>query len=369
MSTLGAIVMLSALVFFVMVHEAGHYVSARLTGMKVTEFFFGFGPRLWATVRGETTYGVKAIPAGGYVRITGMNPFESVDPADAGRTYREKKFWEKSVVVLAGVALHFVMAYLIVLLVIALFGVPTGEVQLTVAAVVPESPAAASGVQDGDRIVTLDGEAITDWGVLVEEIRGRPGSPVVVIVERDGELVSLSPVIGDTHPDSGEKVGYFGIVPEVTREFVGPFRAAGMAGRELITMIATAYEALFNLVRPDSLAKLAAVFTDGGESLPDNLRPTSPLGVAQIGAQVGALGLERFLVIMAFLNVFLGVLNGLPIYPLDGGHFAVAIYERVTHRRADVRKLAPIAAMVVVLLVFIGMVGLFLDIVNPINFG
>ena len=368
MSALGAIVMLGGLVFFVMVHEAGHYFSARLTGMKVTEFFFGFGPRLWATVRGETTYGVKAVPAGGYVRITGMNPFEDVDPADIGRTYREKKFWEKSVVVLAGVALHFVMAYLIILLAISLFGVPTGQLEMTIAQVVPDSPAAASGIRAGDDIISLDGKAITDWNELVREIQARPGSSAIVVVSRDGELVELNTIIADTHPD-GDEVGYFGVVPEATREGVGLFRAAGLAGREVVSMTATAYEALFRLVRPDSLAKLASVFADGGQSLPNDLRPTSPLGVAQIGAQVGAIGMERFLVIMAFLNVFLGVLNGLPIYPLDGGHFAVALYERVTHRRADVRKLAPIAAMVVVLLVFIGMVGLFLDIVNPINFG
>ncbi len=367
MSFLGALVMVGGLVFFVMVHEAGHFFSARLTGMKVREFFFGFGPKLWATTRGETTYGAKAIPAGGYVRIVGMNPFEQVEASDLGRTYREKKFWEKSVVVLSGVFLHFVMAYLIVLFVIAFFGVPT--LQPAVRDVAEDSPAAAAAIQAGDRIVSFDGMAIEDWETLVEVIESHSGETVSVVVERSGSRVELVARIAAENPNTGRQVGYFGIVPVQERVDVNVFEAAGLAGRELGRMVGAAYEALFNLVRPDSLAKLATVFTDAGESLPDELRPTSPLGIAQIGAQLEVIGLEQFLVIMAFLNVFLGVLNGLPIYPLDGGHFAVAVYEKVTHRQADVRKLAPIAAMVVVLLVFIGMVGLFLDIVKPIDLG
>jgi len=361
--------MLGALVFFVMVHEAGHFVAARLTGMKVTEFFFGFGPRLWSTKKQQTEYGVKAIPAGGYVRITGMNPFEQVDPADVGRTYREKKFWQKVVVVLAGVALHFAMAYLLMLATLMVFGLPTGEFLLSVGRVAEASPADASGLQEGDRIISFDGASVSGWDDFVDAIQSRPGQNVVVVVQRDDQIVRLEATIGNRHPDSGEVIGYLGIVPEEQRRSVGIIEAVGVAGRELLAMIGAAYEALFNLIRPSSLAKLAAVFTDAGQSLPDELRPTSPLGVAQIGSQVGVIGLERLLIIMAFLNVFLGVLNGLPIYPLDGGHFAVAVYERVTHRQADVRKLAPVAAMVVVLLVFIGMVGLFLDIVNPIDLG
>src|SRR3990170_210302 len=105
--------MLVAVVASVMIHESGHYFMARATGMKATEFFFGFGPKLWSTQRGETEYGVKSLPLGGYVRIIGMNPLEEVAPADMGRTYREKKFWEKSVVVLAGVGMNFLIAFLL----------------------------------------------------------------------------------------------------------------------------------------------------------------------------------------------------------------------------------------------------------------
>lgn len=360
--------MIAVLVFFVMVHEAGHYVAARWTGMKVTEFFFGFGPKLWSTVRGETEYGVKAVPAGGYVRITGMNPLEEVDPSDVGRTYREKKFWEKSVVVLAGVFLHFAMAYLIVLGLLVSFGVPTGSLLPTVDQVATDSPASLTGLEADDQIVSLDGVAISGWDQLVRMIHSRGGQEVAIVVDRAGERVTLTTRLG-TRPDEASGTGYLGIYPTLERQDLGLVEATGMAGRQTLGMIGTAYEALFRLIQPSSLAQLGGAFFDGGESLPDELRPTSPVGIAQIGSQAQELGLERMLLLIAFVNVFLGVLNGLPVYPLDGGHFAVALYERVTHRQADVRKLAPVAAMVIILLLFIGLVGLFLDIVNPIDLG
>ena len=116
----GAIAFVLALILFVVIHEAGHFFAAKASKMKVTEFFVGFGPRLWSTVRGETEYGFKAIPAGGYVKITGMNPFDEVDPADEGRTYRGKTMTQKLVVILAGIAANFLLAYLILW---GLFGV------------------------------------------------------------------------------------------------------------------------------------------------------------------------------------------------------------------------------------------------------
>src|SRR3972149_10275965 len=107
----------------VMIHEGAHFLAAKATGMKVTEFFFGFGPRLWSTRRGETEYGVKAFPLGGYVRIVGMNPYEEVAPEDFGRTYREQPFRAKAIVVLAGVASHFVVAFLLFFVVASVLGV------------------------------------------------------------------------------------------------------------------------------------------------------------------------------------------------------------------------------------------------------
>ena len=139
----------AAIVLFVTAHEAGHFFAAKATGMKATQFFFGFGPKLWSTQRGETEYGVKLLPLGGYVRIIGMNPLEEVAPADVGRTYREKKFWEKSVVVLAGVGMNFLIAFIIFFGIILANGVP--EAQPVVDEVVPTVLVSDDEVEDAGR--------------------------------------------------------------------------------------------------------------------------------------------------------------------------------------------------------------------------
>ena len=110
---LGGFITVFGIIAIVMIHETGHFVAAKKFGMKATEYFFGFGPRLWSTQRGETEYGIKAIPAGGYVRIIGMSPLEEVAPEEEHRTYRGKPFWQKSIVVMAGVASHFVIAFIL----------------------------------------------------------------------------------------------------------------------------------------------------------------------------------------------------------------------------------------------------------------
>src|SRR5690606_1249698 len=163
---IGGLIAVVAIVLFVTAHEAGHFFAAKATGMKATEFFFGFGPRLWSTKKGETEYGIKAIPAGGYVRIIGMNPFEEVAPADVGRTYREKPFWKKSVVVLAGVGMNFLLAFILFFGVILAMGI--SEPVPVVADLVQTSggePVAAerAGLQVGDRIVAVDGVAYDEW--------------------------------------------------------------------------------------------------------------------------------------------------------------------------------------------------------------
>ncbi len=151
-----------AIILFVTAHEAGHFVAAKAVGMKATQFFFGFGPKIWSVHKGETEYGVKALPFGGFVRIVGMNPLEEVEPKDLGRTYREKKFWEKSVVVLAGVGTNFLLAF------VMFYGVAVAGglmEQVPVAGtVVADSPADEAGMQVGDVITSIGGLAIDEWG-------------------------------------------------------------------------------------------------------------------------------------------------------------------------------------------------------------
>ena len=170
---LSAVIVIVGIIAMVMIHEGGHFVAAKAVGMKATEFFFGFGPKLWSVQRGETEYGVKAIPLGGYVRVVGMNPYEEVHPEDEGRTYRERPFWAKSVVVLAGVASHFVVAFVLFLLVFSVVGI--SKLSTTIDEVSPTvegstSPALIAGLRPGDEIIALDGLETPDWGVLIDTI-------------------------------------------------------------------------------------------------------------------------------------------------------------------------------------------------------
>ena len=368
---LGGIFMLVAVVASVMIHEAGHYFAARATGMKATEFFFGFGPKLWSTTRGETEYGIKAFPLGGYVRIAGMNPLEEVDPADVGRTYREKKFWQKSFVILSGVFLHFVIAYVVILSAIIGFGIDNPDAPLAEISVVQSTleggtatPAAAAGIKPGDTVVNVDGIAVGSWDEIRQALADRPNASITITVDRVGELLTLSTTLASvTDPATGLEVGYLGVSPAYERESVGFFQASGLAGRAFVNITGRTFEALGNLVKPSSLAQLGGAFF-GNTDVPNEIRPVSPVGIVRLGAESD---FELMVSLVAMVNIVLGIFNGLPLYPLDGGHFAVAAYERITRREADVRKLAPIAAAVMALVLFLFSVALLLDIVNPIS--
>jgi len=368
----GGVIMLVAVVVSIMIHETGHFVAARATGMKVTEFFLGFGPKIWSTTRGETEFGIKAIPLGGYNKIAGMDPLEEIAPEDIGRTYRDKKFWEKSVVVLAGVFLHFLLAYLIFFGILIGYGIENSDRPLTtMGAIQPTlddggaSPAAIAGLQVGDRIMSVDGVPVSDWDQLAALIAERPNQEVSLTVLRDGTTVELDTTLASTVNKRGETVGYLGVSPEYRRESVGVFRAAGLAGRAVGTTTVETITALGNLVRPSSLARLAGAFV-GNTDVPNDIRPVSPIGIVHLGE---GLDFQALLALIGLINIVLGVFNGLPFYPLDGGHFAVALYERVTGRKADMRKLMPVAAAVMILVIFLFSVSLLLDIVNPISLG
>ena len=350
-----------AIVFFVTAHEAGHFFAAKAVGMKATQFFFGFGPKIWSTQRGETEYGVKWIPLGGYVRIVGMNPLEEVAPGDAGRTYREKKFWEKSVVVLAGVGMNFLLAFLMFYGILVINGVP-GEPIPVVGVVVEDSPADAAGLVEGDTIISINGESVTDWTDATDAlVAAGPGSAEVV-VERDGETVVIEAELVENENVPG--AGFLGVSPVVPQEEIGLIQAIGLSGQLVWGAITDTFNALFNMIRPSSMAQYIGVFF-GDTDVPPEIRPVSPIGIVSIGSQVE--NAAFFIGILASINVILATINLLPFFPLDGGHFAVALYEKITGRQANIRRLAPIAVAVVGLFIFLGFVAIILDVTNPIN--
>ena len=359
----GGIAAAVAIILFVTAHEAGHFLAAKATGMKATEFFFGFGPRLWSTKRGETEYGVKALPLGGYVRIIGMNPLEEVEPEDMGRTYREKKFWEKSVVVLAGVGTNFLIAFVMFWGIFVANGVP--EPTTTVSEVVPDSPAAAAGMEPGDQVVAIGDVVVTSWEDITTGLTEAGPGATTVEVDRGGSFVTLDADLAESEAIPG--AGYLGVSPEVVDMPVGFFEGIGMAGQAVWGGIQDTFYSLYQMFRPSSLAQYFSVF--GGDTDVDpEIRPVSPIGIVSIGSQTAG-DMSAFLAILAYVNVILATINLLPLFPLDGGHFAVALYEKLTGRQANMRKLMPVAAAVIGTLFFLGFVAIILDIVNPISFG
>jgi membrane-associated protease RseP (regulator of RpoE activity) len=359
---IGGIAAAVAIILFVVAHEAGHFLAAKSVGMKATEFFFGFGPKLWSTKRGETEYGFKALPLGGYVRIVGMNPLEEVAPEDMGRTYREKKFWEKSFVVLAGVGMNFLIAFGLFAGVYMATGVT--EVVPTVEEVVPGSPAETAGLVPGDTIVAVGEHTIATWEQATSALADVGPGPVTISVDRGGSILSFPANLTESETIPGS--GYLGLRPTLVNLPVGPIASVGMAGQAVAEGVGHTFHALYQFFRPSSLAQYVGVF--GGQTdVPDEIRPVSPIGIVSIGGQIGSVA--GFLAIMAYINVVLATLNFLPLFPLDGGHFAVALYEKVTGRQANVRKLMPVAAAVIGTLLFLGFVAIILDIVNPISLG
>lgn len=384
---MGTAVMLIGIVLMIVIHEGSHFAAAKAFGLKATEAFFGFGPRLWSMTRGETEYGIKAIPLGGYVRIIGMNPLEEIDPEDEDRTYRSAPFWQKSIVVLAGIFSHFVMATLLLITVFAIWGgVATDETgdripTLTLSAIAPTTPAGAvspattAGFEEGDLLLAYDGTQITSWDHFVDRVRADGEETVLIGFDRDGvageSLTTLAfadmPVIVDgaiVTDENGdvvtEVVGYFGAYPEILREQMGVFGVVGAAFRGVGEAMVQSVQGLWQLVI--GFPNLFMSVFGGNEEVLDEVRPISPIGLARLAGPM-----ESTLMMLALVNVFVGVLNFIPLYPLDGGHFAVALYEKIRGRAPDVTKLMPVAAVVIIFLISIGLMGVYLDIFKPLE--
>ena len=385
---MGPAVMIIGFIVMIVIHEGGHFVAAKAFGMKATEAFFGFGPKLWSTIRGETEYGIKAVPFGGYVRIIGMNPFEEVEPGEEERTYRAAPFWKKSVVVLAGIATHFVVALVLLWVVVSVWGTLSfdadGQVErtTTIAAVSESlpgsdqpSPAVLAGAETGDVIVAVDGAPIATWDAFSTFARENGGNTVTITVVRDGAPVDLvatlatidRPIVEDNEvvvDDDGEPVleasGFFGVTPEPAMDKPGPIGAIPIALKQFSEAIAQSVAGLWQMVV--GFPALVLSLFGGNQEVLETVRPISPIGLVRIAGPV-----ESSLQLLALVNIFVGVLNFVPLYPLDGGHFAVAAYERITGREPNVQKLLPVAAAVFIFIVSIGLMGVYLDIFKPIQ--
>jgi membrane-associated protease RseP (regulator of RpoE activity) len=373
MGALGQVSFFVALIVVILVHEAAHFAVAKGFGIKVTEFFVGFGPRLWSARRGETEYGVKAIPAGGYVKIAGMNPYERVAPEDEGRVFGAKPIWQRALVIFAGPATHFVLALLA-------FGAWLGFVGHQVAVVGPPtvayvadrldgtvSPAATAGLRVGDRIVGVDGIEVRSSDQVVVYTREHVGEPITLRVDRDGRsmTITVTPVLSEVE---GQEVGRIGVelATDVRRETLGPVESITEAGQlTWDTAVGTVRE-FGRVFGPEGIGRLFQLATTDAPREAED--PASVIGVARIVGQTAEDG--RFwdnLTYFALVNIFIGLLNLVPLPPFDGGHLGVLAIEKVTRRKVDMRKIVPVSAAVAVFLVFFTLSVIYVDLVKPPN--
>jgi membrane-associated protease RseP (regulator of RpoE activity) len=431
MFVLGVLVFAVGVALSIGLHELGHLVPGKLFGVKVTQYFVGFGPTVWSRRRGETEYGVKAVPFGGYVKLVGMLPpgeeddpgrlrggntgvisqlirdarsaeYDLVEEGDEDRLFYRLSWWKKLVVMGAGVTTNLVIAFLLFAVVFMGRGVPTptttvASVSQCVIAVTkadankpqrhctsgdPEAPAKKAGIHPGDRIVSFNGHRIDGWQELQSAIRGNDGGSATIVVRRDGRLrtlhtsttVSARPVPG--HPQRISKAGFLGIAPTAVYVRQGP-------GYVVSTMATGTWQTVKAIgALPVKLYHVARASV--GLEKRDQNGPMSVVGAGRLAGEAASQaptpvdGLFFVLTLLAGLNLFLGVLNLVPLLPLDGGQMAGAVYEalrrglaRLLHRPdpgfVDVAKLLPVGYVMAGVILVASVVLIYADIVAPVS--
>jgi membrane-associated protease RseP (regulator of RpoE activity) len=372
MGALGQVSFFVALIVVILVHEAAHFGVAKAFRIKVTEFFVGFGPRLWSTTRGETEYGVKAIPAGGYVKIAGMNPYEQIPPEDLPRTYGAKPAWQRALVIVAGPLTHLVLAFLCFGVWLALVGEPVATSPV-VAAVAPTlqggvtSPAAAAGIRAGDRIVAVDGIHDPTDTRLVGYTRNHVGQSITLKVERNGRLLTFQ-VTPRLDRVAGQEVGRVGVVLSLARERAGAIGSVTGGARLVGNAIDQTVVGIGKIFGPEGIGRIVHQLFSNAPRTPAQGGPMSFVGVGRAVGQTAQSGhFGDILYIFALVNVFIGLINLLPLPPFDGGHLAVLAIEKLRGRTVDMRKVAPVAAVVAAFFILFTLSVVYLDIVKPVN--
>ncbi|MFE6918100.1 M50 family metallopeptidase [Streptomyces rubiginosohelvolus] len=427
LTVLGIAVFVVGLLFSIAWHELGHLSTAKMFGIRVPQYMVGFGPTLWSKKRGDTEYGIKAIPAGGYIRMIGMFPpgpdgrlearstspwrgmiedarsaaFEELQPGDEKRLFYTRKPWKRVIVMFAGPFMNLVLAVAIFMGVAMTFGFQTqttevGGVQQCViaqsenrdkcAAKDPVSPAKAAGLQEGDKIVAFAGTKVDDWATLSDRIRETIG-PATIVVERDGREVTLNAVLlknevaekdsnGEIIPKKFVDAGYLGFA---ARTEIVPLGFGDSVVR-MGDMIENGVDSIIAL--PSKIPALwDAAFSDG-ERADDS--PVGVVGAARIGGEVMNLDIPAqnqvamMLFLLAGFNLSLFLFNMLPLLPLDGGHIAGALWESLRRNVAkvfrrpdpgpfDVARLMPVAYVVAGVFICFTLLVLVADIVNPVK--
>ncbi|MEW2356713.1 site-2 protease family protein [Spirillospora sp. NPDC029432] len=424
----GVLILFFGLMASIALHELGHFSFAKLFRVRTTQFMVGFGPTLWSRHKGETEYGIKWIPLGGYIRMIGMLPprkgdasgqvrqistgpwqgliesargaaLEEVRPGDEDRVFYAKKWWQKLTIMFAGPAMNLLLA--VIFFAILLMGIGTLTPQPVISTVekcaIPANskltdcpqgytptPAAAVGLKPGDRIVSFGGKKVGEYSELQAMIRDSGGRTVAMEVERAGKTIPLQvPIASNKMYDLEDNdkvvtVGFLGITPLQERERKGPVAVAD----HMAELTAHTAGALIRL--PQKMVGVwEAAF--GGEKRDPN-GPIGVVGVSRLGGEIAASPqpvldkVEMFILLLGSLNLAVGLFNLIPLLPLDGGHMAGALLEAIKKFFArlfgrpdpgyvDVAKALPVTYVMAVVLIVMGGLLIYADLVNPIRFG
>jgi membrane-associated protease RseP (regulator of RpoE activity) len=394
---LGIILFALGICISVALHEAGHMGAAKIFGMRVRRYFIGFGPTIWSFRRGETEYGLKVIPAGGFCDIAGMTALDEVTAEEAPRAMWRFATWKRFLVMVAGSVTHFIIGFLILYLMAVTMGLP--NLSFDVNTVKPQvgtvndcvvdktskqtdgkcspdaaAPAKDAGLRQGDLVQSVAGTPTPTWKDMVQKVEKLSG-PADFVVRRGGETLTLTVDVAQVSTESG-KVGAIGVSvalpPAVNHYGV----AGGLGGAASFTgqMFVGVWNGL--LAFPEKIPKVIEAI---GGAPRDQDTPVSVVGASIIGGDAVERGLwEMFLLLLATLNFFVGVFNLLPLLPLDGGHIAVLFYEKVRDwlRRlrgkpaggpVDYTKLSAVTMVFVLLGGAVMLLTVTADIVNPIR--
>jgi membrane-associated protease RseP (regulator of RpoE activity) len=385
-SLLGITLFVLALMLAIFLHEGGHFATAKFFGMKVERFFLGFGPTVWSFRRGETEYGIKALPLGGFCKIAGMSPYESdgnfleedrsarpaAEPTPPERQFRSKPAWQRSIVLAAGSITHFIVAILLTWMVLVAIGIGTGQATTTIDRTVPlaagvQSPAQKGGLRAGDQIVAVSGRPVTGFDDLRAALADKGDRQITIEYVRDGERRSTTVVaasqngrgfLGFQPTEQTRRVGVLAAIPESIKLFWDTTVATvkGLGG--FVTGLA-------DRMSPPQAAPGGG---GGGGEVGDG-GPIGIVGITRLAGQAVANNQWAiFVAILIQLNIVVGVFNLLPLPPMDGGYLAFVLWQVVTRREVDLRKVVPVAALIVGLLVMLTVGLVWLDITNPVPY-
>jgi membrane-associated protease RseP (regulator of RpoE activity) len=382
-------VVLLSIVVMVAGHEFGHFATAKRAGMLVTDFFVGFGPVLWSRQIGETRYGIRAFLLGGYVKVPGMTWRDDVERSLETRTYRSASYPKKVLFASAGSLMHLVMALVLAWASLTFVGAPS-PTHVGVAAIehwdgVRENPAQQSGLRTGDRIVAVDGIEVTSPTALVNFVHAHAGQVIALRLERGSRFftISVTPVDGRTVHVGGQPlasgtspVGFLGIALNEMNATANPFAAVGHSFHVVATTLRQGVSGIVHVFSPAEFTSLFhQVASTKAATNPQNQvnRPESIVGIVRIAVQgTQTSGVGVLLNLLVSVNIFVGLMNMLPLLPLDGGYVAFATYERLRSRRgmryrADINKMLPVVYAFVSVLAVLFACTLYLDIAHPIT--